>query len=180
MSQIVLYIAVSLDGYIARPDGSLDWLPAPEPEGDGLPDGYTQFYDSVDALVMGAATYEQVLTFGEWPYPGKPSYILSRRSLSTNRADIHIRTSLDDVLMEIQQQGYHRVWLVGGGKIISLFMQRGLVDEFIITVIPVILGVGIPLFASVPETVLELIQAKALSSGMTELHYRRKSSRPPS
>lgn len=180
MPQVVLYIAASLDGYIARPDGSLDWLPAPQPEGDGMPDGYAQFYDSVDALVMGSATYEQVLTFGEWPYPGKPSYVLSRRSLSTDRADIHIRANLDDVLMEIQQQGHRRVWLVGGGKIISLFMQRRLVDEFIITVIPVILGAGIPLFESVLETVLDLIQSKALSSDMVELHYRKKSPRPPS
>jgi dihydrofolate reductase len=177
MLQVVLYIATSLDGYIARPNGDLDWLPAPEPEGDRQPDGYTQFYDSVDALVMGAATYEQVLTFGEWPYPGKPSYVLSRRSLSTNRADIHIRANLDTVLMEIQQQGYRRVWLVGGGKIVSLFMQRGLVDELILTVIPVILGAGIPMFASVPEVLLELIQTKAIPSGMVELHYRCLTSR---
>ncbi|HBK66430.1 MAG TPA: dihydrofolate reductase, partial [Cyanobacteria bacterium UBA11166] len=75
MTKFILYIATSLDGYIARLDGSIDWLPSPEADGEA--NSYTKFYNSIDALIMGSKTYEQVLGFGDWVYPGKLSYILT-------------------------------------------------------------------------------------------------------
>lgn len=171
-AEFILYIATSLDGYIAKLDGSIDWLSSPESGGEI--GGYAQFYNSVDALVMGSTTYEQVLGFGDWAYTGKPSYVLTSRSLSTDRTDVlFVKGGVEEVIEEIERKGYQRVWLVGGAKVASLFVQRGLVDEYIITIIPIILGAGISLYQSVPESRLHLIEAKADLSGTVELHYRQ-------
>jgi dihydrofolate reductase len=173
MAEFILYIAASLDGYIARLDGSIDWLPSPGEDGDDH--SYTKFYNSIDALVMGSNTYQQVLTFGDWVYPGKVSYILTNQDLSTERTDIYfIRGGVEEVVENVNKKGYQRVWLVGGGKIASLFINRGLVDEYVITVIPTVLGEGIPLFQSVPELKLDLISVQTYSSGLVELHYKKK------
>ncbi|MDX2239893.1 MAG: dihydrofolate reductase family protein [Leptolyngbyaceae cyanobacterium bins.302] len=168
--EFVLYIATSLDGYIARTDGSIDWLPDVDPEAEDY--GYNEFYGAIDALVMGATTYEQVLTFGEWVYPGKQSYVLTQRSLSSDRPDITFVDGVEATVDQITQQGYQRIWVVGGGKVISALMQQSLITEFIITVFPLLLGSGIPLFQSVPEHSLKLIQAKPFASGAVELRYQ--------
>jgi dihydrofolate reductase len=171
-TKFILYIATSLDGYIAKLDGGIDWLPSPEAGGESS--SYTQFYSSVDALLMGSTTYEQVLGFGDWVYPDKPSYILTSRNLSTVRTDIFfVKGGIEEVINEINQKGYQRVWVIGGGKVASAFMQRNLVDEYIITIIPMILGAGISLYQFVPELKLNLISAKSDSSGMVELYYRK-------
>jgi dihydrofolate reductase len=171
-TKFILYIATSLDGYIAKLDGGIDWLPSPEAGGESS--SYTQFYSSIDALLMGSTTYEQVLGFGDWVYPDKPSYILTSRNLSTVRTDIFfVKGGIEEVINEINQKGYQRVWVIGGGKVASAFMQRNLVDEYIITIIPMILGAGISLYQFVPELKLDLIDAKSDSSGMVELYYRK-------
>ncbi len=173
MKKFILYIATSLDGYIARLDGSIDWLPSPEVDGEA--NSYTKFYNSIDALVMGSKTYEQVLGFGDWVYPGKLSYILTSRDLSTPRHDIFfVKGGIPEVIENINNQGYQRVWVVGGGKVASSFISQGLIDEYIITVIPIILGSGISLYQSVPEVKLDLIELKSYSYGMVELYYRKK------
>jgi dihydrofolate reductase len=169
MAKFILYIATSIDGYIARLDGKVDWLPTPEDS------SYAKFYDSVDALVMGSTTYVQVLSFGDWVYPDKLSYVLTNRNLSTERSDVlFVKGGIEEVIQDVHQKGYERVWLVGGGKVVSLFMRQGLVDEYIITVIPIILGTGISLYQSVPELKLDLIGMQSYSSGMVELHYKKQ------
>lgn len=171
MTTFVLYIATSLDGYIARPDGSIDWLPAPEVEADE--DSYSQFYSTVDALVMGATTYEQILGFGEWVYPGKRCYVLSRQPRTSDRPEIcFVRGGVDEVMERVAQEGFQRVWVVGGGAIASLLIRRNLIDEYIITVIPILLGAGIPLYQSIPEQKLRLIGVRSCASGMVELQYQ--------
>lgn len=173
MTEFILYIATSLDGYIARLDGSIDWLP--QPGEDGEDNSYIKFYDSIDALIMGSNTYEQVLTFGDWVYTGKVSYILTSQDLSTDRTDIcFVKGGVEEVVKNVNKQGYQRVWLVGGGKIVSSFINQGLVDEYIITVIPTILGSGISLYQSLPEIKLDLISVQTYSSGLVELKYRKK------
>lgn len=168
--EFVLYIATSLDGYIARSDGSIDWLPTADSDTDDY--GYNEFYASIDALVMGASTYEQVLTFGDWVYPGKQSYVLTHRSLSSDRADVtFVQNGVGATVDHIVQHGYQRVWIVGGGKVASAFMQERLITEFIITVFPLLLGSGISLYQSVPEQSLKLIHAKPFASGAVELRY---------
>jgi dihydrofolate reductase len=172
MTKFILYIATSLDGYIARSDGSIDWLPSPE-EGDE-DYGYAKFYDSIDSLVMGYSTYEQVLGFEDWPYPDKLSYVLTSRNLSTARTDVFfVKGGIEEVVEDANRKGYKRVWLVGGGKVASSFMNRGLVDEYIITVIPTILGSGISLYQSLEELKLDLIEVKSYPSGLVELRYKQ-------
>jgi dihydrofolate reductase len=169
MTKLILYIATSIDSYIARLDGSVDWFPTLEDN------SYANFYDSVDALVMGSTTYEQVLGFGDWVYPDKFSCVLTSRNLSTERSDVlFVKGGTEEVIHDVHQKGYGRVWLVGGGKVVSLFMQQGLVDEYIITVIPIILGAGISLFQSAPELKLDLIGMQSFSSGLVELHYKKQ------
>ncbi|WP_346291535.1 dihydrofolate reductase family protein [Sphaerothrix gracilis] len=168
MTTFILYIATSLDGYIAKADGSIDWLPVPESEAD---QGYAEFYASVDALVMGAATYEQVLGFGDWPYPGKPTYVLTQRDRTAPRADIRFCQSMSALLAATEP--YQRVWLVGGGWLASAFMQQNLVDEYVVTLVPRILGTGISLYQSVPEIELELVSAIPGALGLVTLHYQR-------
>ena len=169
--KFILYIATSVDGYIARLNGSIDWLPTPEAYEDN---SYNQFYHSIDALVMGSTTYKQVLEFGDWAYSGKLAYVLTRQNLSTARPDVVFVKGVEEVVEDAQKRGYQRVWLMGGGKVASSFMKKGLVDEYIITIIPVILGAGISLYQSVPELNLNLISEKYYAFGAVELHYTKK------
>jgi dihydrofolate reductase len=171
MAEFVLYIATTIDGYIARADGSIDWLTSFDTVEED--NGYANFYDSIDALVMGSTTYEQVLSFGDWPYPEKLSYVLTNRKLSTTRADVRIvQGGIEEVVDDTTKNGYQRVWLVGGGTLASSFINQGLVDEYVIVIVPIILGTGISLYQSLSEQKLNLVGLKSYSSGIVELHYR--------
>lgn len=172
MIEFIIFIATSIDGYIARSDGSIDWLPSPDLNEEDS--GYSTFYDSIDALIMGSATYKQVLGFGDWPYPGKISYVLTSRNLSTKRTDVlFVRGGVEEVLKNVKEKDYKRVWLMGGGNLASSFINRGLVNEYIIAIVPTILGSGISLYQSVTELKLELVSTKSYSSGIIELHYKK-------
>jgi dihydrofolate reductase len=177
MAKIVLYIATSLDGYIARTNGGIDWLSIVERTGEDY--GYAAFYESVDAVVMGSKTYELCLGFSEWPYPGKKAYVLTQRKLKSDRADVvFVSRDAGKAHKEFKAQGLKNVWLVGGGAITGAFLQQGLIDEFIISVIPIILGDGIRLFPSPgPEAQLELVDSRSYPSGLVQAHYRRRPNR---
>lgn len=171
MPEVTLYIAVSADGYIARADGGIDWL-RPYETGDY---GYRAFYDSVQALVMGRKTYEQALSFGEWPYPDKPSYVYTRRLQTSPRPDVlFTRDPPATLLARLQAQGVTRVWLVGGGDLIATFRASQRIDEYWLFVIPLLLGDGIPLFGTGPAEDLALVETQAFPTGVTLLRYRRK------
>lgn len=172
MAEIILYIAVSLDGYIARTDGSVDWLSAVDDDNEDY--GYQAFYDSVDALVMGSHSYEQILGFGDWPYAGKTSYVMTSRALSGQRDDVQFVTNDAMKLVDqIKINDHKRVWLVGGGQLASSFHRQGLISEYQLFLIPLTLGKGIPLFSE-PQAVkqLELSQSRTYPQGVVELHYR--------
>ncbi|MBD2307029.1 dihydrofolate reductase [Chroococcidiopsis sp. FACHB-1243] len=173
MTKFILYVATSIDGYIARSDGSLDWL-LPSPEELYKDEDYIKFYNSIDAIVMGSTTYEQILGFGDWAYPGKLSYVLTSRNLSTVRTDIVFMKSVEEIVEDASKRGYQRVWLMGGGKAASPFIQKELVDEYFIFIIPVILGAGISLYQSLPELKLNLVRVREKFSphGVVELHYK--------
>lgn len=155
-AEFILYVATTIDGYIASSDGSIEWLTSLETNGED--NGYTTFYGTIDALIMGSATYEQVVGFGDWAYPGKLSYVLTSRNLSTDRTDVVFIRNIEAVLEDIQRKGFKRIWIVGGGKVASSFMASGLVDEYILTLIPIILGTGISLYQAVPEQKLKLVK----------------------
>lgn len=172
MAKVILYIASSLDGKIARENGSVDWLPPVEKDGEDY--GYKDFYHSIDALVMGSKTYEQVLDFGDWPYKGKPSYVFSHRKLRSNRKDIIFTKSRPDrVIDDLVKQGSKKIWLLGGAKLTADFLKLQLIDDYIIFIVPVILGRGIPLFLpSAPKNRLKLMERLSYGSGLIRLKYR--------
>ncbi|MCL6752898.1 dihydrofolate reductase family protein [Nostoc sp. CCCryo 231-06] len=173
MTKITLYIAASLDGYIARSDGGIDWLSILDIEGEDY--GYTDFYESIDAIMLGSKTYQVGLGFDKWPYPDKKSFVFTHRHLQSDRQDVvFVSDPVKPALANIKAQGYENIWLVGGGALINSFLQHSLIDEYIISTIPIILGGGIQLFPPPsPKEKLELINSKQYSSGLLQAHYRR-------
>ena len=175
MSDVVLYIATSLDGYIARRDGSLDWLPQPETGAEDY--GYAGFYDSIDALVMGANTFETVQSFGDWPYPGKPTLVFTTRDWPGAPPEVYLHAGEPQpALAKLHEQGARRIWLVGGGEMVAAFLRRDLIDEMILTLCPVLLGEGLPLFPAtdVMQLTWELKGSCSYPDGLAQLHYRRR------
>ena len=177
MSEIKLYIASSLDGYIARENGSLDWLTdLPNPEQSDY--GYTALLSSIDTVVMGRNTYQEILGFGvEWPYSDCQTYVVSRAD------DLEIKTEKTEQVQDLNTEFFKTlkkeskkdVWLVGGGQLVSEFLRHRAIDEIMLCVIPVVLGNGIPLFPKgTPETQLDLIKTEAFSSGAVMLTYHKK------
>ena len=190
MSRTVYYCAASLDGYIAESDDTLDWLIGYEGsfEGDGLEPGpmapggaYERFYANVGALVSGSTTYEFVLEHmgpgGKWPYRGVPYWVLSSRDLPLPpgaEADVHVGSaSVTDLIGELAAAAGERdVWVIGGGNVASQFADEGLLDEVHVTVVPVVLGSGKPLFdRRLPGGPLRLLGTTVFGNGMVELRY---------
>jgi dihydrofolate reductase len=177
---VVYYVAQSLDGYIAETDDTIDWLqgykPQPlgedvEPVGEAFPAEYGAFYDGVGALVSGSVTYEWVLAHaGDWPYPGKPYWVLSSRELPVpDGQDVRFGSDFEEM---IASAGDRKLWVVGGGNVASQFADAGLLDELWVTVVPVVLGAGKPLFdRRLPGGPMRLPGALPRSSGMVELRY---------
>ena len=141
-TKVILYIATSKDGFIADVNGQLDWLPQTVEQTGGNDYGYQVFYDTVDTVAMGRKTYEQILTFGAWPYPGKKCYIFSSSPQETTNPDIEF-VSAD--IPTFLKRNLGRLWLVGGAGLVDSFLAEGKIDEYIITIFPVELGAGIPL-----------------------------------
>jgi dihydrofolate reductase len=173
VAQIVYYVAASLDGYIAPPDGSLDWLASHEANTEDY--GYAEFYASVDAVLVGRRTYEQCLAFPEWPYPGKPCWAFSHRPLKAASKDITITAeSPQCVAALLLEREVRRAWLVGGGELAGSFRAAQLITEYVVTVLPVVLGGGTPLFAvQGPKEDLKLMETRKFSGGLVQMRYRR-------
>jgi len=174
MSNIV-YIATSLDGYIADKKGGLDWLQS-IPNPDGLDFGMANFMSSIDAIVMGRITFETVLGFGiDWPY-NKPVFVLSRILESvpeelSDRVEI-ISGPLPEITQSLNQRGYQNLY-IDGGKTVRNFLREGLIDELIISTIPVILGGGIPLFGELNSMIeLEHVKTEVFLKEIVQSHYR--------
>jgi dihydrofolate reductase len=176
MMEIVYYVAMSLDGYIATPDGGVAWLALIE--NSGVDHGYADFYASVDAVLLGRRTYEQILGFGAWPYPGKPCWVFSQRALAAPPPTVTVTARTPAALAsDLRAKNFRRVWLVGGAMLAAAFRAERLISEYIIGVIPTILGAGIPLFGANGATEqLQLVDCKPFASGMVLLHYRQTSS----
>jgi dihydrofolate reductase len=171
-----VFVATSLDGFIARRDGSIDWLEeanAMVPEGEDC--GFQAFMDTVDALIMGRRTYEQVLSSGEWPYGATPVLVLSRNPLSlpSHLRDLatHSSETPRALLERLLKQGIEHVY-VDGGNTIQGFLAKDLIDHITITTIPVILGDGIPLFAPAGRDIkLTHVRTKVFDFGFVQTTY---------
>jgi len=171
---IILYIATSLDGFIARKDGSVDWL---SPYEKGQEDyGYNEFFKKIGTVIMGNTTYKQVLTFGEFPYRGKDCFVFTRNKEKSKDENVtFVSKNAKDFISQLREN--KNIWLVGGASIIDEFLKFDLIDEFIITIIPILLGEGIPLFRGRSnEKNLKLIDVKTFDQGLVQLHYERKRS----
>jgi dihydrofolate reductase len=190
MSKAIYYCAASLDGYIAESDDTLDWLMGYQGsfEADGLEAGpmaeggsYERFYAGVGALVSGSTTYEFVLDHiapgGAWPYTGTQYWVLSSRDLRVpegEEAGVHIvNTSVAELAADLNAAAGERdVWVIGGGNVASQFADEGLLDEIHLTVVPVVLGAGRPLFdRRLPGGALQLLGTSTFANGMVELRY---------
>lgn len=177
MSTGHVFIAVSLDGFIARKDHAIDWLENRATTSEEH--GYPQFVDSVDGIIFGRKTYDVVLklTSGEWPYT-KPVIVLSR-TLTQSDIPPHLTDKVTvtnetpaDVLSSVDQQGWKRAY-VDGGITIQSFLNEGLIQDLIITTLPILIGDGIPLFGTTPDDIhLEMISSRTFASGLVQSHYR--------
>lgn len=173
-----VYIATSLDGFIARADGSIDWLMdanANVPAGEDC--GYATFMSSIDAIVMGRATFEQVLMFPEWPFGSMPVVVVSRtmQTLPPNTPNT-VRLSHEtptELLARLATEGVKRVY-VDGGKTIQSFLAEGLITDITITTIPILLGSGLPLFGTIDHDVhLRHVSTTAYPFGFVQNTYSK-------
>ena len=177
MSKIKLYIATTIDRYIAREDGSLDWLESLE-NPNGYDYGYGEFYGTIDTLIIGRSTYDEILGFDvEWPYADCKTYIItSDQDYKTTTPNTQAVNELDESFINsIKESAQKDIWIFGGGKLITEFLNMNAIDEMLLTIIPVILGSGIPLFPDNPrETNFELINSESFDTGIVNLTYRKK------
>lgn len=173
-SSVTLYIASSLDGFIATEDGGVTWLDEFDDHYENGVDGgsYEDFFAGIDCLVMGSYTYEQILSFGDWPYGEKPTTVLTHRGLSRQNEHIEFYSGdLPELTRELKDT-YDDIWLVGGAKLAQEFLRSNLIDEIRLSIIPVLLGSGISLFDDAgTEYDLHLEDVTAYETGITELQY---------
>ena len=171
-----VYIAKSLDGFIATEDGGMDWLSdIPNPEGSDF--GFSEFMAKVDAILMGRITFEQVLSFGVWPYE-KPVYVLSTK-LSGVPGDLEgkahiISGELEEVIGELVEKGIKNLY-IDGGQVIQSFLKADKIDEIILTTVPVLLGSGIPLFKDTGGLKkFRHLETAILNNSLVKSHYVRE------
>lgn len=170
-----VFIATSLDGFIARRDGDIGWLL--ERDGTGEDHGYDDFIPDIDMIVMGRGSYEKVVTFEKWFY-NRPVLVLSKQLAGTpvpealqgkvRFADL----SPIEAMEELERQQVRRVY-VDGGQLIQSFLREGLISDMVITTVPVLIGSGRPLFGELPHDIsLELVASRTFPSGMVQSTYR--------
>lgn len=171
-----VFIATSLDGFIARPDGGIDWLPVPQ-EGDSEDYGYHAFIAGIDAIVMGRNTFELALTFGQWPYE-RPVVVLSRRGVAIPEAlagkAFAMQGTPEEIVASCAERGWRELY-VDGGVTIQGFLRAGLVERMTITRVPVLLGCGLPLFGELAADLhWEHLGTTAYPNGLVQTLYRRR------
>jgi dihydrofolate reductase len=171
--KVSVYIATSLDGFIARKNGGLDWLPTGGEGGEDF--GYAEFISSIDHIVMGRHTFEKVLTFGAWHYTKKVIVLTSRDltvppELADKVEALHL--SPRELIHKLERRGANHIYL-DGGVTIQRFLHEGLVDEMTITTIPILIGEGLPLFGKLEKDVkLELIKSESFKNGFVQNKYK--------
>ena len=170
--KIIVNVATSVDGYVARTDGNLDWLTRrPAPKGFyGLP----KFSHSIDAKILGRKTYDMSVKMGATFSADDPHYVFSRRTppASAPPAVHFVTESIRSFAERIRKQPGKNIWMMGGGEIIGSFLDEGAIDEFIVTVVPMFIGEGIHLIAPKNrEVALRLLSSQRFSDGVIQLHY---------
>jgi dihydrofolate reductase len=173
LRKIKLYIAISLNGKIAKADGSVDWLESiPNPDKSDY--GYYDFYKSIDTTIQGYNTYKQIVDWDiDFPYADKKNYVLTRKQDLANNKDVDfINENPISFIKNLKRESGKDIWLIGGGQINTMLLNEWLIDEIHLHVMPIIITDGISLFEHIPkETKLDLIASKNYPSGVVELKY---------
>lgn len=172
--KVTYYVASSLDGYIAKEDGDVSWL---EELGITMEEtGYNEFYSTVDALVMGRKTYEMIVSFGEWPYGDKPVWVCTSSNVNPMEgSNIQVGKTPEEVHQAASKMKIKHLWLVGGGSLSSSFIQKKLLTNISLALMPIVLGKGIKLFGELPAPVfLDKQNLESPESGMVQIEYTIK------
>lgn len=172
--KLILYIAMSLDGYIATHDNDISFLSVVEEEGQDY--GYQAFMDTIDTVILGRKTYQKVADMGyEYAPEGKTVYVITRTE-KNSKGHVHFYTgSLENLVKQLKSKQGKHIFCDGGAEIVNELLKDNLIDEFIISVIPILLGNGIRLFKDGnSQQNLQLIDSKHFEKGLVQLHYTRK------
>lgn len=170
---VSVYIAVSIDGCIARDDGGLDWLEGVQDAG-GDDYGYAEFMSTIDAVILGRATYDSVRTFDVWPFTGRRVIVLTNRPLLPLFDEAPYAGALQPLLERLAADGIGRVYLDGGATI-RQGLDEGVVDDMTLSIVPVLLGTGRPLFSrGLPGSQWALTGAESYPTGLVQLRYQRR------
>lgn len=179
-SRVTIHMAASLDGFIARKDGRVDWLETKDEFADGVTlgaDDIAAFLKTIDCYVMGARTYETALGFESqghgWAYGTTPTYVLTNRELPRTRDTVHFRAGdLTRLMQDELRPRYPHIWVGGGGALAADLLRLGLADELRYSILPVLIGDGIPFFGTLPADIpLHLAEVRPYRNGMVELRY---------
>jgi dihydrofolate reductase len=168
---LVLYIAMSLDGYIAGPDDDISWLSAVESPGEDY--GYAEFTKTVDTVIMGRKTYDKVLSFGiPFPHADKDCYVISRSRTGRDENVKFYNGAVEDLIAEIRKKDGKDIYCDGGAELVFELMKKNLIDRYIISIIPVFVGSGTRLFKDGRAMKnLSLADTKTYPFGLVQLHY---------
>jgi dihydrofolate reductase len=170
-----IYIATSLDGFIARKDGDIDWLSVVERAGEDY--GYRRFHDSVDTVVVGRNTYELALGFETWPYVRKRCIVLTHAALASRHAEEFASGDVSALVEKLSASGAKRVY-VDGAAVIQQFLAAGLITDVTISILPILIGDGVRLFDATGRDIpLSLVTSRSFPSGLVQIEYAL---RPPS
>lgn len=173
MRKIILYIATSLDGYIAKPNDDLSFLSVVDKEGEDY--GYFDFIKSVDTVIEGRKTYDWIMKqVPEYPHAEKKSYIITRTPKDPIGNTTFYTGDLKELIIELKNQNGKDVFIDGGAQLVNALLKENLIDEFIISIIPILVGDGIKLFEDGrPEQKLTLINTKNYETGLVQMHYKK-------
>ena len=174
MNKVILYIATSLDGFIADINGGVDWLPHPKDDAELEAVGYKDLMERIDTILMGSRSYKQILSFGDWGWQDKHTYVFTSKKLEPDKPYISItHDSPFEFMAKFKDRTSDKdIWLLGGAELAKSFAQEGLLNEVILTIIPQTLGEGIPLGLTFEK--FDLTAEKALTDGMMQKIYSRK------
>jgi dihydrofolate reductase len=170
--KVILYIAASLDGFIAGEDGDIGWLSMVEKQGEDY--GYAEFIASVDTVILGRKTYDKVLSFGiPYPHADKRCYVLTRSLRSAEGSITFYRDDVRSLIRRLKSEPGKNIFVDGGAEIVQLMQKDSLIDEYVISIIPILLGTGIRLFKEIPfRKDLRLVSCRSFDTGLVQMHYR--------
>lgn len=170
MSKVVLNIAISLDGYIARLDDRVDYLGEPN---DETMKSFKEFTDRCDTVIMGSTSYDQMIELGGNQFPDKNIFVLTSQPYADEENIVFLEAEIDELMDKVSEVANEDIYLFGGAKVVKQFIDADLIDEYIITIAPIIIGTGIPLFLfSNNDLPLELQKSEEVN-GFVTLHYKR-------